>query len=61
MVIGMNEAKIHQSNSYELILECYRSGQMSARQWDNHLNDEVFRMWLETRSADLVKATRTNA
>lgn len=32
--------------SRELILACYQSGQMSERQWQEHLKDETFRAWL---------------
>jgi hypothetical protein len=31
---------------YALLLACYRSGQISERQWQEHLRDEVFRAWL---------------
>lgn len=33
--------------AYELLLACYRSGQVSERQWQEHLQDEGFRKWLE--------------
>ena len=33
--------------NYALLLECYRSGQISERQWQAHLRDEVFRAWLK--------------
>lgn len=32
---------------YELLLTCYRSGQVSERQWQEHLRDEKLRQWLE--------------
>jgi hypothetical protein len=32
---------------YELLLACYRSGQVSETQWQEHLKDEPFRKWLE--------------
>lgn len=35
----------------ELLLACYRSGQMSERQWQAHLEDKAFREWVETRAA----------
>lgn len=31
---------------YADILACYRSGQMSERQWAEHLKDRVFEAWL---------------
>jgi len=34
--------------NYELLLQCYRSGQVSERQWQEHLKDENFKKWLET-------------
>ncbi len=34
---------------YESILACYRSGQMSEDQWQQHLRDEVFRAWVKRR------------
>ncbi len=33
--------------NYALLLECYRSGQISERQWQAHLLDEIFRAWLK--------------
>lgn len=37
------------SSRYADILACYRSGQMSEAQWQEHLRDEVFRRWLNSR------------
>ena len=34
---------------YALLLVCYQSGQMSERQWREHLKDEVFSAWLKKR------------
>lgn len=31
---------------YELLLACYRSGQISERQWQQHLKDANFFAWL---------------
>jgi len=31
---------------YSKLLECYKSGQISERQWQEHLKDEVFCAWL---------------
>lgn len=31
---------------YDLLLACYLSGQVSEKQWQEHLKDEVFRAWL---------------
>ena len=31
---------------YRQLLECYRSGQMSESQWQEHLKDEHFRRWV---------------
>jgi len=37
-------------SKYEKLLACYRSGQMSERQWQAHISaDEVFRQWLKRR------------
>lgn len=35
------------SNSFALLLACYRSGQVSERQWQEHLKDKKLRQWLE--------------
>lgn len=36
---------------YELLYTCYLSGQISDRQWQQHLTEnEVFRKWVETRT-----------
>lgn len=34
------------SNRYDLILACYCSGQMTERQWAEHLKDEHFAVWV---------------
>ena len=31
--------------NYELLLQCYMSGQVSEKQWVEHLKDEAFRDW----------------
>ena len=33
--------------NYVLLLECFRSGQISPAQWKEHLMDEVFCAWLK--------------
>ena len=33
-------------SNYELLLSCYKSGQISEQQWAQHLKDEVFIKWL---------------
>jgi len=37
---------------YALLLECYRSGQMSEAEWQQHLQDELFAAWLKRRRID---------
>jgi len=32
---------------YDLLLQCYLSGQMSEAEWQLHLQDEVFAAWLK--------------
>jgi hypothetical protein len=34
---------------YQLILDCYRSGQMSERQWQAHLQDAAFAAWVRAK------------
>jgi hypothetical protein len=36
---------------YELILICYTSGQMSERQWQEHLKEDDFAAWLDKHTA----------
>ena len=36
-------------NTYELLLACWLSGQISDQKWLEHLKDEVFRKWLARR------------
>ncbi len=37
-------------NGYEMLYECYLTGQMSERQLQAHLDqDEVFRLWFSRR------------
>lgn len=33
--------------TYPLLLACYRSGQISHAQWQEHLKDEVLVAWLK--------------
>jgi hypothetical protein len=35
---------------YDLLLQCYLSGQMSEAEWQSHLQDEVFAAWLKSRA-----------
>jgi hypothetical protein len=35
---------------YALLLACYRSGQISEAQWQQHLRDAVFARWIGRRS-----------
>lgn len=37
------------SNRFDLILACYRSGQMTEAQWQAELENELFRAWVEKR------------
>jgi hypothetical protein len=36
---------------YALLFECYRSGQMSEAEWQQHLRDELFAAWLKRNGA----------
>lgn len=38
-------------SEFEMLLACYRSGQVSERQWQEHLRDREFREWVEARAA----------
>lgn len=38
-------------DDFAMILACYRSGQMSERQWQAHLEDPLFALWLGRRGA----------
>jgi hypothetical protein len=43
--------RIHAMSGYEMLYECYLTGQMSDRQLQAHLDDdEVFRLWFARRS-----------
>jgi hypothetical protein len=37
-------------NQFELLLACYNSGQVSERQWTEHLKDADFAEWLGKRA-----------
>lgn len=43
----MGRGQAHQVSRFDLLLACYRSGQISERQWQEHLKDEALRKWLE--------------
>lgn len=32
--------------TFTMILACYRSGQMSEAQWQDHMRDELFAAWV---------------
>lgn len=32
---------------YVNILSCYKSGQITEKQWEEHMKDDVFRKWAE--------------
>jgi hypothetical protein len=32
---------------FELLLACYKSGQVSERQWQEHLKDADFAAWMD--------------
>lgn len=34
-------------SKFELLLVCYKSGQVSERQWQEHLTDADFVAWLD--------------
>jgi len=36
---------------FEMLLACYRSGQVSERQWQEHLKDRAFRAWAENQKS----------
>jgi len=33
-------------SNFELLLACYKSGQVSERQWQEHLKDADFAKWM---------------
>lgn len=36
-------------NKHALLLACYRSGQVSEKQWQAHLKDSAFAEWLQKK------------
>lgn len=34
---------------YENLLACYRSGQISERQWQEHIKNKLFAKWLKKK------------
>lgn len=41
------ELSLRRPASYELLLACFKSGQVSERQWQEHLKDEHFAAWVK--------------
>jgi len=37
------------TEDYNAILACYKSGQMSEKQWQSHLSDKLFVIWLNRK------------
>ena len=35
---------------FEMLLACYRSGQVSERQWQAHMENKAFRAWVENQN-----------
>lgn len=46
----MQRRETNYNMNYALLLECYRSGQITEAQWQEHLKDEIFAAWLKRRS-----------
>jgi len=36
-------------SKFELLLACYKSGQVSERQWQEHLKDADFAKWMSDK------------
>jgi len=36
-------------SKFELLLSCYKSGQVSERQWQEHLKDADFATWMDDK------------
>lgn len=47
-------------SNYDLILQCYRSDQISERQWQEHLKDAVFIAYL-AKTKFAITTGQTNA
>lgn len=45
--LGHPRHRLEDALNYALLLECYLSGQIAERIWQEHLRDEVFRAWLK--------------
>ncbi len=41
--------------NYQSILACYLSGQMNEKQWQGHLSDQLFRLWIDYHRKENVK------
>jgi hypothetical protein len=47
----MEQTKKFNNQDYELLWQCYKSGQMSEKQWQDHLkNDDGFLEWLRKQA-----------
>lgn len=40
------------AQSYRLLLDCYHTGQLTEKQWNEHLKDEQFAAWVERQERD---------
>lgn len=43
------------NDDFNMILVCYRSGQMSERQWQAHMADPLFALWYDRKLAGASK------
>lgn len=43
------------SEDFPIILACYDMGQMSEKQWQAHLSDPLFRLWIDHHRKENVK------
>ncbi len=41
------QARGAREDAYARLLACYRSGEVTASEWDEHMQDDEFRFWYE--------------
>ena len=51
MKTPLNQIKVTREQLNQMVLDCYRSGQIDEARWQLHLSDPEFKKWLKDKVA----------
>ncbi len=52
MDTALNQITVSMENIYQMILDCYRSGQIDEARWQIHLGNPEFKKWVDSREGE---------